>query len=66
MRPKTVVALTMAVGALVTLSLVSAASATHVRPGAATPLRVPLVMSYKQCNPPGNSTHVAPIRAFRS
>jgi hypothetical protein len=34
-------------------------SPAFARPGSGTPLRVPLVLAYKQCNSP-NTTHVAP------
>jgi hypothetical protein len=51
----------LALGSVLALALTSVALATHARPGAGSPLRVPLVPAYNQCNPPGNSTHVAPI-----
>ena len=52
-----VVALVAALGALMVSAQLS--SATHVRPKGATPLYVPLVIAYKQCNTYGapNSTH---------
>src|SRR5687767_4453859 len=53
-------------GALITLSLLIAASAqaTHPRPKGSTPLRVPLVPSYNACTTP-NRTH-GPALAFGS
>jgi hypothetical protein len=54
-----IVALAAALGAVLVSAQLS--SATHVRPKGATPLRVPLVVAYKQCIPPGNSTHGLPL-----
>jgi hypothetical protein len=59
-KRSTILALALAAGALVALSLASVASATHPRPGGGTPFRVPLVPSFKACTAP-NSTHVAPL-----
>jgi hypothetical protein len=50
--------------ALGVLVIVQLASATHVRPRGATPLRVALVPAFKQCTSP-NRTHGAPL-AFPS
>jgi len=52
-----VVALVAALGTFLVSAQLS--SATHVRPKGATPLYVPLVIAYKQCNTYGspNSTH---------
>lgn len=53
--------LSLALGSLLTLALASTALGTHARPGSGSPLRVPMVPSYKVCNPPFDSTHVAPL-----
>lgn len=53
--------LSLALGSLLTLALASTVLAGHARPGTGSPLRVPLVPSYKVCNPPFDSTHVAPL-----
>jgi hypothetical protein len=56
------VAVVLALAAL--LATPGPGSATHVRPRGATPLRLPLVLAYKQCVAP-NRTHGAPL-AFPS
>jgi hypothetical protein len=62
LRPRALpLALVLALGVMVTAEL---AGASHVRPKAATPLRVPLVPAYKQCTSP-DRTHGQPL-AFRS
>ena len=48
-RARTVVPLTLAVGAVLMLVVASMASATHPRPKGATPLRVSLVPAFNQC-----------------
>jgi len=53
--------LSLALGSLLTLVVASSALGTHARPGSGSPVRVPLVPSYKICNPPFDSTHVAPL-----
>jgi hypothetical protein len=58
-----IVALGAALGSLLVSAQLS--SATHVRPKGATPFRVPIVISYKQCTGAGNRTHGAPL-AFPS
>jgi hypothetical protein len=50
--------LVLAVGTMMASQL---SSASHVRPKGATPLRVSLVPSYKQCVAPGNRQHGAPL-----
>lgn len=61
--------LTLLVIALVLLAASGPASATHVRPVGATPLRDSLVLAQESCTPPSgtppNSTHAAPL-AFPS
>jgi hypothetical protein len=52
------------VGVIAVLVTAQLASATHVRPKGATPLRVSLVPAFKQCTAP-NRTHGAPL-AFPS
>ncbi len=59
-KRSTTLTLSLALGALVALCLVSVASAQHPRPGGGSPFRVPLVPSFKACVAP-NSTHVAPL-----
>jgi hypothetical protein len=56
---------TLLVTALGVLAASGAASATHVRPKAATPLRNSLVIAQQECIPPATSTHGAPL-AFAS
>jgi hypothetical protein len=58
-----IVALVAALGMLLVSAQLS--SATHPRPKGATPLRVPIVVAYKQCTGTGNRTHGAPL-AFPS
>jgi len=54
--------LSLALGSLLTFAIASSALATHARPGSGSPLRVPLVPSYKACPPTGSdATHVAPL-----
>jgi hypothetical protein len=59
MRSKSVALSSLFVAALA-LTVVTAAWATHARPGSGTPDRVPLVSSYKACAAP-NSSHVLPL-----
>src|SRR5262245_2308153 len=56
--------LALALAALGVLVIAQAASATHVRPKGATPLKVPLVPAYQECTS-ANRTHGAPL-AFPS
>jgi hypothetical protein len=64
-KPKMVLPLALAVGALGLMVMSQVASGTHVRPKGATPLRASLVPAYKQCTGTGNRTHGAPL-AFPS
>jgi hypothetical protein len=63
-KRKMVLPLALAVGALGLMVVSQVASATHVRPKGASPLRASLVPAYKQCTAP-NRTHGAPL-AFPS
>jgi hypothetical protein len=63
-RPRTVLLIALAVAALGAVAFVQLASATHVRPSGATPIRVSLVPAYKQCTVP-NTQHGPPL-AFPS
>ena len=53
-------ALSLVLGAAFVLALGGTALATHPRPGGGSPIRVPLVPSFKQCLAP-NSTHFGPL-----
>ena len=64
LRARTLVPLTLAVGALLVLVAAEMASASHPRPKGATPLRVPLVPAFNACTTP-NRTHGPPL-AFPS
>ena len=64
-KRKMVLPLALALGALGLMIVSQVASATHVRPKGATPLRASLVPAYKACAAPGNRTHGAPL-AFPS
>jgi hypothetical protein len=64
LRARTVVPLTLAAAAVLTLVVASMASATHPRPKGATPFRVSLVPAFNQCTTP-NRTHGPPL-AFPS
>jgi len=64
LRARTLVPLTLAIGALLVLVAAEMASATHPRPKGATPLRVPLVPAFNACTAP-NRTHGPPL-AFPS
>jgi hypothetical protein len=64
-KRKMVLPLALALGALGFMAVSQIASATHVRPKGATPLRASLVPAYKACAAPGNRTHGAPL-AFPS
>jgi hypothetical protein len=64
-KRKMVLPLVLAIGALGLMVVSQVASATHVRPKGATPLRVSTVPAYKQCTGTGNRTHGAPL-AFPS
>jgi hypothetical protein len=55
-----VLPLAVAVGALGLMVVSQMASATHVRPKGASPLRASLVPAYKACTAP-NRTHAAPL-----
>jgi hypothetical protein len=55
-----VLPLALAVGALGLMLVSQVASATHVRPKGASPLRASLVPAYKACSAP-NRTHAAPL-----
>jgi hypothetical protein len=59
-----VLPLAFAIGALGLMLVSQLASATHVRPKGATPLRASLVPAYKACTAP-NRTHAAPL-SFQS
>ena len=63
-KRKMVLPLALAVGALGLMVVSQLASASHVRPKGATPLRASLVPSFKACSTP-NRTHGAPL-AFPS
>jgi hypothetical protein len=63
-KRKMVLPLALAVGALGLMAVSQLASASHVRPKGATPLRASLVPSFKACTAP-NRTHGAPL-AFPS
>ena len=63
-KRKMVLPLVLALGALGLMVVSQVASATHVRPKGATPLRASLVPAYKACTAP-NRTHGAPL-AFPS
>jgi len=63
-RKKMVLPLALALGVLGAMVMAQMASATHVRPKGATPLRVTLVPAFNACTAP-NSTHGAPL-AFPS
>ncbi len=63
-KRKMVLPLALAVGALGLMAVSQLASASHVRPKGATPLRASLVPSFKACTVP-NRTHGAPL-AFPS
>jgi hypothetical protein len=60
-----VLPLVLALGARGLMVVSQVASATHVRPKGATPLRASLVPAFKQCTGAGNRTHGAPL-AFPS
>jgi hypothetical protein len=64
-KRKMVLPLVLAMGALGLMVVSQVASATHVRPKGATPLRASLVPAFKQCTGAGNRTHGAPL-AFPS
>jgi hypothetical protein len=63
-KRKMVLPLALAIGALGLMAVSQLASASHVRPKGATPLRASLVPSFKACAAP-NRTHGAPL-AFPS
>ena len=63
-RKRMVLPLALALGAVGIMVIASMASAAHVRPKGATPLRVSLVPAYAQCAAP-NRTHGPPL-AFPS
>ena len=63
-KRKMVLPLALAVGALGLMAVSQLASASHVRPKGATPLRASLVPAFKACTVP-NRTHGAPL-AFPS
>ena len=63
-KKRMVLPLALAVGALGLMLASQLASATHVRPKGASPLRASLVPAYKACSSP-NRTHAAPL-AFPS
>ena len=63
-KRKMVLPLALAIGALGLMVVSQFASASHVRPKGATPLRASLVPSFKACGTP-NRTHGAPL-AFPS
>jgi hypothetical protein len=50
-------AIVVAICSLAALTAASPAGATHVRPLGATQFRVPFVIAYQACAPPGNRTH---------
>jgi hypothetical protein len=60
-KRKMVLPLALAVGALGLMAVSQVASGSHVRPKGASPLRASLVPAYKQCIPPGNRQHGAPL-----
>jgi hypothetical protein len=62
---KTGLGFALLVAAVVSVTFVQTASATHPRPKGATPIRVPFVPAYMQCTGTGNRTHGAPL-AFPS
>ncbi len=64
LKARTVLPLTLAVGALLTLVVAELATAAHPRPKGATPIRVSLVPAYNACSTP-NRTHGPPL-AFPS
>jgi hypothetical protein len=59
-KRKMVLPLVLAMGALGFMVVSQVASATHVRPRGASPLRASLVPAFKQCTAP-NRTHGAPL-----
>src|SRR5215218_5849105 len=63
-KRKMVLPLVLALGALGLMVATQLASASHVRPKGATPLRASLVPAFKQCTA-ANRTHGAPL-AFPS
>jgi len=63
-KRKMVLPLALAIGAIGFMAVSQVASATHVRPKGASPLRASLVPSFKACATP-NRTHGAPL-AFPS
>lgn len=66
LKVRSVLPLTLAVGALLILMLIvaGAANAGHVRPEAASPIRVPLVPAYNVCNVgSATMTHGTPLSA---
>jgi hypothetical protein len=63
-KRKMVVPLALALGVIGIMAVSQVASATHVRPKGASPLRASLVPAFKQCTAP-NRTHGAPL-AFPS
>jgi hypothetical protein len=63
-KRKMVLPLTLSLGAIGFMAVSQVASATHVRPKGASPLRASLVPSFKACATP-NRTHGAPL-AFPS
>ena len=63
-KRKMVLPLALALGAIGFMAVSQVASATHVRPKGASPLRASLVPSFKSCGTP-NRTHGAPL-AFPS
>ena len=63
-KRKMALPLALALGAIGFMAVTQVASATHVRPKGATPLRASLVPSFKACAAP-NRTHGAPL-AFPS
>jgi hypothetical protein len=60
-KRKMVLPLALAVGALGLMAVSQVASGSHVRPKGASPFRASLVPAFKQCAPPGNRTHGAPL-----
>jgi hypothetical protein len=64
MAPKKMLVLLAALAVLAVTALTQIASASHVRPKGATPLRASLVPAFKSCTAP-NRTHGAPL-AFPS
>ena len=60
-KRKMVLPLVLAMGALGFMVVSQVASATHVRPRGASPLRASLVPAFKQCTGTGNRTHGAPL-----